>query len=166
MESALTIDLDLCTGCRVCEMVCSLKHYGEANPARSLVKVLRYERMGEYLIPIPMICQQCEAPMCAAVCPVKAISKDTKTGAYIVDDKKCLGCRLCVAACPIGAIEVDTVQKVAVKCDLCGNDPTCVKFCTQEAIRFVPKEEVGWEKRKKAAEKLSERLRMVVEGGK
>ena len=166
MNSMLTLELDLCTGCRICEMVCSLKHYGEGSPARALVKVLRYEKMGEYLTPIPMVCQQCEAPMCAAVCPAKAISLDAKSGAYVVDEKKCLGCRLCMAACPAGAIEVDPVRKVAVKCDLCGGDPTCVKFCTQEAIRFVAKEEIGWEKRKKAAEKLSERLRMIAAGGK
>lgn len=166
MNSVLTVDLDLCNGCRSCEMVCSLKHLGEASPARALVKVLRYEKMGEYIITIPLFCQQCETPMCKAVCPVKAIAQDEKTGAYIVDEKKCLGCRMCVAACPVGAIEVDPVKKTSAKCDLCGGDPTCVKFCTQEAIRFVPKEELGWEKRKKAAEKFSDRLKIVAMGGK
>jgi carbon-monoxide dehydrogenase iron sulfur subunit len=166
MNKLLSVDLDLCDGCRTCEMVCSLKHYSEANPARALVKLLRFEKMGEYIVTIPIFCQQCETPMCKAVCPVKAISQDKNTGAYIVDEKKCIGCRMCVAACPMGAIEVDPVKKTAVKCDLCGGDPTCVKFCSQEAIRWSTKDEVGWENRRKAAEKFSDRMKIVVIGGK
>jgi Fe-S-cluster-containing hydrogenase component 2 len=166
MSKKLVLNIDECTGCRACEMACSLKHFGEGNPARSLIKVLRYERMGEYLVPVPMICQQCETPMCEAVCPVKAISQDPDTGAYVVDKKKCLGCRLCVAACPVGAIEVDPREKTASKCDLCGGDPMCVKFCIQEAIEWVPQEEIGWENRRKAAARISDRLKLVSAGGK
>jgi len=166
MRKRLVLNMDECTGCRACEMACSLKHFGEGNPARALIKIVRYEKMGEYLIPVPMICQQCETPMCEAVCPVKAISLDEKTGAYVVDEKKCLGCRMCVAACPFGAIEVDPQKKTSSKCDLCGGDPMCVKYCAYEAIAWLPEEEIGWENRRKAAGKISERLKLAILGGK
>jgi len=165
MSNLLAVDLDKCTGCRTCEIVCSLRHFGESNPTRSMIKVLRYERFGDYLINVPIVCQQCEMPMCKEVCPVNAISQDPKTEAYVVDATICLGCRLCVAACPMGAIEVDQEKRISSKCDLCGGDPMCVKFCVMEAISYVPRDEIGWENRRKSAEKISERLKLVAKGG-
>jgi Fe-S-cluster-containing hydrogenase component 2 len=39
-------------------------------------------------------------------------------------------------ACPFGMIFVDAEKGFAVKCDLCGGDPECVKYCIPEALRF------------------------------
>ena len=35
-------------------------------------------------------------------CPVNAIDVDQQTGAKIVIDAVCVGCKLCVIACPFG----------------------------------------------------------------
>jgi len=35
MEKILMIDYQKCTGCRLCELVCSVMHDGVSNPARS-----------------------------------------------------------------------------------------------------------------------------------
>jgi Fe-S-cluster-containing hydrogenase component 2 len=38
---------------------------------------------------------------------------------------------------------IDRVKKVAVTCDLCGGDPTCVKFCPTGALLYLSSEEVS-----------------------
>jgi len=43
MEKVLMIDYEKCTGCRLCELVCSVMHDGVSNPARSRIKVMRRE---------------------------------------------------------------------------------------------------------------------------
>ena len=55
MAKALYIDYEKCTGCRLCELVCAVKHYGISNPARARIKVMKWEQEGVY---VPMSCQQ------------------------------------------------------------------------------------------------------------
>ena len=43
-------------------------------------------------------------------------------------NEKCTGCKLCIKACPFGAIQVGPNREI-LKCDLCGGDPECVKYC-------------------------------------
>ena len=164
MEKLLLVDPEKCIGCRTCEMVCSVKHKGYTDPTKARVQVLKYNRMGDYYYNIPMVCQQCETPMCMEVCPTTAINKNPETGAYLVDTNKCVGCRLCTVACPLGAIYVDPEDKTAFKCDLCDGDPLCAKFCLQEAITFVPYTRGSMVQRREAAKNLSERLLLVAGG--
>jgi NADPH-dependent glutamate synthase beta subunit-like oxidoreductase/NAD-dependent dihydropyrimidine dehydrogenase PreA subunit len=49
-------------------------------------------------------CYHCEKPACVDICPTKAIYKEEKYGAVLIDEEKCNGCRLCYYACPYGAI--------------------------------------------------------------
>ena len=138
-----------------------MKHAGECNPTRSMINALRYEKMGSYYIALPVVCQQCETPLCKEVCPVNAISEDLKTGAYIVNADTCLGCRLCVMACPVGGVHIDPETNVAIKCDLCDGDPLCAMFCMDGAITYVRKDKAALAKRRVAAEKMSEVLTLV-----
>ena len=163
MISLLLVDVDKCVGCLVCENVCSLKHEGECIPARSSVKVLRREQMGAngYFVSVPVVCQQCETPMCKEVCPTNAIYQDLETGAYLVNEDKCVGCRLCTIACPLGAIEIHPDKNIAIKCDLCGGDPLCAKICLDGAITYVPEDKVGFQARREAIKKLSDRLELI-----
>jgi Fe-S-cluster-containing hydrogenase component 2 len=51
-----------------------------------------------------------------------------------VGKEACTGCRACVEACPYGVMFFDEDENFALKCDLCGGDPECVKNCAMGAI--------------------------------
>jgi carbon-monoxide dehydrogenase iron sulfur subunit len=152
MAKALYIDYQKCTGCRLCELVCAVMHDGISNPARSRIKVMKWEAEGLY---IPMSCQQCEDAPCINVCPVKAISRDEELGRVVVDYDTCIGCRACVVVCPFGAMNYNSIDKTVFKCDLCDGDPQCVRFCEEKAVDFVELEDISIIKKREAAERLS-----------
>ena len=152
MAKALYIDYQKCTGCRLCELVCAVYHDGISNPARSRIKVMKWEAEGLY---IPMSCQQCQDAPCMNVCPVKALSRDEELGRVSVDYDVCIGCRACVAVCPFGAMSFNTKDKQVFKCDLCDGDPQCVRFCEEKAIDFIEVDDVSIVKKRNAAERLS-----------
>ena len=137
MAKVLSIIPERCTACRACELACSVKHYGEFNPARSRIKVSIFLEEAVY---IPTACTQCSEAWCAKICPTTAILRNDDYMAYYVDDNKCVGCKMCVLACPFGAIELYADHGKAEKCDLClsiDGDPECVKFCTPKALLFT-----------------------------
>ena len=138
-------------------IACSLKKEGVVNPAYSRIRVVRFEGKGAY---IPVICQQCVDAPCERACPVKAIKRNWETGALLVDQDKCVGCRVCIMVCPFGALSWTPDGRI-VKCDLCDGDPLCVKVCTREALTYAPATSINLKKQVKAAEKLGELLRKV-----
>jgi len=40
------------------------------------------------------------------------------------------------------------VNGIAIKCDLCGGNPECVKQCTPDALKLMTPEQVAAEKRR------------------
>jgi Fe-S-cluster-containing hydrogenase component 2 len=152
MAKTLYIDYQKCTGCRLCELVCAVFHDGISNPARSRIKVMKWEAEGLY---IPMSCQQCQDAPCMNVCPVKAISLDEELGRVFVDYDVCIGCRSCVAVCPFGAMNFNIKDKQVFKCDLCDGDPQCVRFCEEKAIDFLEMDDVSIYKKRDAATRVS-----------
>jgi len=156
MEKVIQVDMERCVGCRTCEAACSLKNTGQSNPTRSRIRVIRYERLGEFHDYVPMVCQQCSDPLCMEACPVNAISKSEETGALVVDEEACVGCRICAMACPIGGINIDPVTDKAMKCDLCGGDPECVRHCEPEALRYVTRDVLDLELKRSKSQKVTE----------
>ena len=51
------------------------------------------------------LCQHCDDPACASVCPVGALKK-TALGPVTYDKSRCMGCRYCMAACPVRRSQV------------------------------------------------------------
>ena len=158
MATVLTVAAEKCTGCRLCELACSVRNYGESNPVRARVYVVRDESEG-LVGTVPVVCQQCVEPLCVELCPATALSRSDETGAVVVDTDRCLGCRTCVQVCPFGAPSVDRVLGAAQKCDLCDGDPTCVKFCPTGALTAVPEDEEALRLRRSRAEAYLEHLR-------
>jgi anaerobic carbon-monoxide dehydrogenase iron sulfur subunit len=120
-----------CVGCRLCEMICSLFHEGECSTTRSRIRISRDEEFGNNLV---SLCIQCADACCVESCPSSALSRDPETGVVLVDGELCTGCEACIDACPLGAISYDKERKTVFKCDLCGGDPECVKFCSRGAL--------------------------------
>ncbi len=108
-----------------------------------------------------MVCQQCSDPLCMEACPTNAIWRDAGTGALIVEDENCVGCRVCTIVCPVGGVSIDPVTDVAYKCDLCGGDPECVKHCDLEAITYVPKDIMDLSMKRKKSQRLSELFELM-----
>lgn len=131
-----------CTGCRECAIACALNKFGECNPKRGAISVLRdeFERYE-----IQFVCLQCEEPECVAVCMKNAIAKG-EDGIVRIDKDKCIGCRMCVVACPYGAI--DSFKGEIIKCDLCDGEPVCIKFCSTNAVVYEEESEEIMQKRK------------------
>jgi Fe-S-cluster-containing hydrogenase component 2 len=116
-----------CSGCRRCEIACSLSHEGKIWPEASRVRVFM-------LVPgieVPHLCVQCHDYPCVGACPVGALSTSKETGAIIVDREKCVACGRCIDACPGKVPYIHPTDNYAVICDLCGGDPKCVKVCSE-----------------------------------
>jgi len=130
----IIVNADVCTGCRSCEQVCSLMYTKkEINPKKSKIRI-KSDSLNAY--DEPVVCCQCEEKHCMEACAFEAIVIDEKTGAAKVIVENCTGCGSCVDACPYNAMFMDEENGVALKCDLCGGDPQCIKVCTMKAISF------------------------------
>lgn len=118
-----------CTGCKQCSLACSLTKFGECNPEKAAITVVRdeFERFE-----LPVFCFQCDDAPCISACSVNALSRDGKI--VKLDKDKCIGCRLCAIVCPFSAIT--TFGNEIIKCDLCDGDPKCVKYCATDAITY------------------------------
>ena len=113
---------------------------------------------------VVLVCNHCDKPPCAQVCPVQATFK-REDGIVLVDHHRCIGCRYCMIACPYNAryfsfedieISEEELNKdrprrshgVAEGCTLCahrldavGKDgkpqpqvPACVEACKNGAL--------------------------------
>jgi Fe-S-cluster-containing dehydrogenase component len=96
----------------------------------------------------PRSCLHCETPACVTVCPTGASYKRAEDGIVLVDESRCIGCKLCSWACPYGAREYSEVEGVMKKCTLCidriynerldeaERQPACVQACPTRARHF------------------------------
>jgi Fe-S-cluster-containing dehydrogenase component len=143
MQKSLYIDANKCTGCLQCEMACSYENYGIFNTAKSCIKIFNFEHEGRM---VPYTCTQCAEAWCLNACPVDAISIDAATGAKVINDSTCVGCKVCTIACPFGTVNYVADTGKVQKCDLCGGDPACAAACPTGAITFVDSDWTGFDK--------------------
>ena len=151
MQKSLHIDPGKCTGCLQCEMACSYEHTGAFNPARSFIKVFTFHHEGRFA---PYTCTQCDEAWCLHACPVEAITVDKATGAKVVNEATCVGCKVCTISCPFGTINYVAETGKVQKCDLCGGQPACAEACPTQAITYVDANWTGLDRMKAWADKL------------
>jgi len=162
----LVIDLDICVGCHACAVNCKewntgghmapltdINAYGKAQDGVWFNRIHAYEvktaddqpNMTMYF---PKSCLHCEDAACVTVCPTGASYKRSEDGIVLVEESKCIGCKLCSWACPYGAREFDGDAGVMKKCTLCidriynenleevDRVPACVSTCPAGARHF------------------------------
>ena len=160
----LVIDLDTCVGCQACATSCKewnaggysapltdQQPYGADPHGAWLNRVHSYdvgEGANSRTVNFPRSCLHCETPACVTVCPTGASYKRVEDGIVLVDEDKCIGCKLCSWACPYGAREYSAVEGVMKKCTLCvdriynenipeeSRQPACVQACPTRARHF------------------------------
>lgn len=155
MNKVLTIQPHLCTGCRSCEMACSLKHEDVCSPVLSRIRILKW---GEVAVSVPLVCQHCEEPLCEKACPTGARVRNGKTGAMVTNTEICIGCRSCIHACPFGAPIPHPAGK-SISCDLCEGDPECALACTPGALKYGTAETGAMQLKRQYASNFVEMLK-------
>lgn len=137
-------------------LICSWKKENKISPTKARIKVIDKPKEG---MSVPLLCMQCSEPACVTICPFNAISKNSETGAMIIDQTRCVGCKLCMIACPYGAIRIDPEKGSMLLCDLCDGDPACVKICRVKALEWVPKNKADAILKASVAGKIMETMR-------
>ena len=163
MRKSILVDYTKCTGCRLCALVCSLTKTRTCNPVRARIRIADWKEKG---LIVPIVCQDCEEPVCMASCSVNAITRNQETGAVelqrdlcnncktcmkvcpsnalkkrkgggvILDAGKCFGCKNCLQECTIGAIFWDEEMNKPVICVHCG---VCVNYCPYGVLKLEKK---------------------------
>jgi Fe-S-cluster-containing hydrogenase component 2 len=138
-------DYRVCTGCQTCEMSCAMYNEKVASPARSRIKIYRYEPA----VFVGIVCQQCSDRPCVNACPVepdkdgfRALYVNPKNSALEVNKARCIHCSACVNACKEkrnGNIYMNSQEYPDGYCVLCNGDPQCVKDCPFNALMVVPR---------------------------
>lgn len=170
---AMVIDLRKCEGCTTigkppqCTASCQGTHFLPEDQTWMKVFEMEHPEGGTYFMPRP--CMQCENAPCLNVCPVAATYRD-ESGNVLVDQDRCIGCRMCMAACPYGAryfnwddppkpppqaalaqrspdYPVPQKRGTVGKCVFCAHEteygklPACAEGCPMKAIYFGDLEE-------------------------
>ncbi|MBW2265259.1 MAG: hypothetical protein JRF28_03685 [Deltaproteobacteria bacterium] len=104
----IKIDHAKCTGCRHCEIACSLNHVaGVANPRRARIRVFRE---GSTFFPT------IAGPFVDAAC--------TSKNDLVVGDQTYDMCLVCRASCPEKPFFIEAETGFPLKCDFCGIPPS------------------------------------------
>ncbi len=172
---AMVIDLRRCDGCvglgvpPQCTQFCNWARFVPQD--QQWVEVYRGHESDlpgaqDRFFPAP--CMQCQNAPCTNVCPVGA-TFHTPEGVVLIDQERCIGCRLCMAACPYDRrffnwgepqqpdwvketpynveTQVPAMRGTVMKCDFCtdrtsvGGLPMCVEGCPRGAMWFGDMEE-------------------------
>lgn len=152
----MVVDLNKCLeGCNACVEACRKENNValHGNPDWDIywirkVTVKRESPVNSPERSVPLLCNHCDEPPCAQVCPVQATYK-REDGIVIVDKHRCIGCRYCMIACPYSVRFFNYKENpdwpnesypkrshgVAESCNFCahlldaGKRPACVEAC-------------------------------------
>jgi Fe-S-cluster-containing hydrogenase component 2 len=90
MNMIYKVSVERCIACGKCELACAFAHGSEGKPATSRINI---HRRGPEL-GTPIVCFQCDAAACVAVCPTEALVRNESTGAVEMVRERCINCRM------------------------------------------------------------------------
>ena len=124
-----------CTGCDVCEYVCSMEKEKTFNPVKSRIRAVRLNP----IFNIAVACRTCKDAPCVTACPKDALRQSVESGLVAVDEEACDGCGWCIVACEYGAITLHPETRKAILCDTCEGEPACIQWCPEGALSLKGK---------------------------
>jgi Fe-S-cluster-containing hydrogenase component 2 len=128
----IKIDPTKCTGCRHCEMACSINHYEHTfNSRNARIRVVKEGNLYFPVIGGPFTLGSCIAE-----------------GRVILNGQGYDICVLCRASCPMRSLFKEPGTEKPLKCDFCGEppNPSCVKWCNSGALELVEEQEFLYDK--------------------
>jgi len=141
MQKGFIFDSNRCVGCGACSAACILENSWEVRP-RNVYCYNSDVISALPLINLSLACNHCEKAVCLEGCPSSAYFRDPVSGAVIIDENKCIGCKYCQWNCPYDAPKFNNEKKVIGKCNLCytglaeGRLPACANGCPTGALSF------------------------------
>ncbi len=149
----ITCDAELCSGCGICEMVCSAEKEKVFCAELSRIHLVHLDET----VAVSIACRFCEATPCISACPREALKMDEANNVIRIDKMRCIGCGWCIEACDFGAIVLNRSTKSVVLCDLCEgrSQPKCVELCPKQALKVSTLEIEAQSARGKAAKSLT-----------
>jgi len=137
------LDLDRCTGCAACLVACTNENQVAEGLSWRQIHTYNQQRLATApVFHFSLACNHCLEPACLYNCPANAFTKDPSTGAVLIDQNSCIGCRYCAWVCPYEAPRYNSDVGVMEKCTFCEHrlsddlSPACVTACPTDALKF------------------------------
>jgi anaerobic carbon-monoxide dehydrogenase iron sulfur subunit len=119
---AIKVDKEKCSGCHLCETICSLFHLGAVNAEKSAIHIEKDDL--DTSLNSPVVCRQCKQMKCL----------QGEEAFPEIERQKFTWPRARAKKCPFHALTVFGAH--SYHCDLCGGLPQCVRVCTTGAIKL------------------------------
>jgi len=141
MQKGFIFNYNRCVSCSACSAACLLENGWNIQPRK--IFTYNIEAIPSLVLHnLSLACNHCETALCLDGCPTSAYRRDEITGAVVMDEDRCIGCKYCQWNCPYDAPKFDPRRRIIGKCNLCysglkeGLLPACTSACPTGALSY------------------------------